>query len=112
MKTSAKISAFVFALLLVQVLVVSPAFSDTKAWVMTGKITAIDHQYHTVVVNVPQGKGQIFTVAGPLAPKAKVEKAGKMAALNNFNIGEKVTVKFHNLKDGQGPVITELLAAK
>ena len=112
MKKSTKFIAFILTLFLVQLFAVAPAFSSVKTWVMTGKVSAIDHHYNTVVVEVPLAKGQIFTVGGPLAPNAVVKKAGKTASLNNFKIGEKVTVKFYNSKTGQGPEISRLMAEK
>lgn len=112
MKKSTKFVAFILTLFLVQLFIVVPAFSSTNTWVMTGKVSAIDHHYNTVVVNVLLAKGKIFTVAGPLAPNAVVKKADKIVSLNNIKIGDKVIVKFHNAKTAQGPEITLLVAEK
>lgn len=65
-----------------------------RLYKMTGKITAIDHQYQTVVVNVPLANGQTFVVGGPLASNAILKKAAKSVKLADFHVGEKVVVEW------------------
>ncbi|MEJ2167616.1 MAG: hypothetical protein P8185_07025 [Deltaproteobacteria bacterium] len=82
-------------------------FGKTQnSYKMTGKITAINHQYQTIVIEVPLGS-QMFTVAGPLAPDAKLTKAGQPAKLSDFAVNETVTVIFHSTN--QGHVIDRLI---
>ncbi|MGE5257614.1 MAG: hypothetical protein ACM3KE_13130 [Hyphomicrobiales bacterium] len=73
---------------------------------LSGKITAIDIAANTVVVDVPMGK-QMFTVAGPLAPMAKLTKAGKSAKLSDFKQGDHVRVSYKST--AKGPVIEKLM---
>ena len=73
---------------------------------MTGKITAIDLNYQTIVVEVPL-ENQRFTVGGPLAPDAKLMKNDQSAKLSDFSVNEKVTVIFHSTD--QGHVIDQLM---
>jgi len=65
-----------------------------RVYRMQGKITAIDLKHDTVVVEVPVQGGKLLTVGGPVAPDAVVEKAGKSARLKDFNLGDRVTVKW------------------
>jgi hypothetical protein len=68
---------------------------------MSGKITTVDLKDNTAVIDCPEGKGkEIFTVAGPIAPEAKLEKGGKAAQLKDFKEGESVTVKWKAVQDG------------
>jgi hypothetical protein len=78
-----------------------------KSGELSGKITAIDMTASAVVVEVPMGK-QMFTVGGPLAPKAKLTKHGKPAKLGEFKQGDQVSVGFKST--AQGPVIQSLSA--
>jgi hypothetical protein len=74
---------------------------------MTGKITAIDSGANTVVVDVPV-HGKMLTVGGPLSQKAVLKKGGKSVGLNDFSVGDKVTVKW--MTTGNGPMIEGLHA--
>ncbi len=79
-----------------------PAVAATpRVYVMKGKITAVDVPDHTVVINVPLGKKEVFTVAGPLAPDATLKKgAEKDVTLKDFHKGEWVTVKWRHTDSG------------
>jgi hypothetical protein len=82
-----------------------PKASATKAvksgevYVMSGKVKAVDLQYDTAVIDCHEGK-KIFTVAGPLAPKAELRKGGKPAHLKDFEEGESVSVKWKAVPEG------------
>jgi hypothetical protein len=65
-----------------------------------GKISGIDLTYDTVVVEVPIIDDQLMTVGGPLADGAQLKKENHSAALEDFEIGEKVTVKWRSTDDG------------
>ena len=67
---------------------------------MTGKITAIDRPYNTVVVDVPLANGQIFVVGGPFAKNAALKNQGKSVTLADFNVGERVIVKWSPTNQG------------
>ena len=88
--------------------------ADTKAektgevFIMSGKVKAAEPQYNTAVVECPVG-GQLFTVAGSLAPKAVLKKAGKSAELKDFKEGEHVQVKWQATENGH---LILMLAAK
>ena len=86
---------------------VSPVMGAGKTYVMTGKLTAIDTAYNTVVIDVPLGK-KIFTVAGPLSPKAVLRKGEKPAHLTDFMVGGSVKVKWQATDEGH--LITALEA--
>ncbi len=76
-------------------LLVGFLFSNVYAggpYSMTGKISAINEQHNTVVVQVPLKDNQMMTVGGPVVPNAKLRKDGKKADLNDFNVGDKVVV--------------------
>jgi hypothetical protein len=76
---------------------------------MTGKISAIDLVYDTVVIEVPMEKSKMFTVGGPLASDARVIKDGQTAGLDDFKVGERVTVKWHSTPQGH---VIDRLASK
>ncbi len=73
---------------------------------MKGKIIAIDSQARTVVVNVPMTRSEIFTATGPLAKDARLLQEQKKVALNDFKVGEWVTVEW--APTPQGHLIKEL----
>ena len=77
------------------------------AYLMTGKISAIDLAYDTVVIEVPMAS-KTFTVGGPLASDARMIKDDQTAGLDDFKVGEGVTVKWHSTP--QGHVIDRLVA--
>ena len=98
----------VVAAVVLMLLITAPTIVFAKTYNMTGKISAIDMAYKTVVIEVPMA-GKIFTVAGPLAPDAKLTKNMKPAGLNDFMVGERVTVKWHSTPQGH---VIDRLAAK
>jgi hypothetical protein len=79
-----------------------------EVFVMSGKVKAAEPQYHTAVVECPVG-GQMFTVAGPLAPQAMLKKGGKSVQLKAFKEGEHVQVKWQATENGH---LILMLAAK
>jgi hypothetical protein len=70
-----------------------------QSYKMTGEISTINLNEQIIVVEVPLGS-QMFTVAGPLAPDAKLTRDNQPAELKDFNVGEKVTVIFHSSDKG------------
>jgi hypothetical protein len=88
-------------------LATAPTIVFAKTYNMTGKISAIDLAYNTVLIQVPMAS-KIFTVGGPLAANAKLSKGNKMVTLNDFKVGERVTVKWHSTP--QGHAIDRLIA--
>jgi hypothetical protein len=79
-----------------------------KVFMMSGRITAVDLQYHTVVIACPED-GRIFTVGGPLSKTAELKAGGKTARLSNFKKDEAVIVKWR--ATGKGHLIL-MLATK
>jgi hypothetical protein len=79
-----------------------------KVFMMSGRITAVDLQYNTVVIACPED-GQVFTVGGPLSKTAELKAGGMTARLGNFKKGDAVTVKWK--ATGKGHVIL-MLATK
>ena len=73
----------------------------------SGKVTAVDSNANTIVVDVGQGK-KMSTVAGPLAPKATLTRGGKAAKLSDFRNGDNVSVSYSSGADG--PVINKVSA--
>ena len=97
----------VIAAIIVFTLVLAfPHIILSQSYKMTGKITGIDLNYQTIVIEVPLGS-QMFTVGGPLASDANLTKGNQPAMLQDFNVGEKVTVIFHSTD--QGHVIDRLM---
>jgi hypothetical protein len=89
------------------VLTAAPTVVFADTYLMTGKISAIDLAYDTVVIEVPM-VSKTFTVGGPLALDARVIKDDQTAGLDDFKVGEQVTVKWHSTP--QGHVIDRLVA--
>ena len=98
----------VVAVFVLTFLATVPTIVFAKTYNMTGKISAIDLSYHTVVIKCPLASQQIFTVGGPLAANAKLSKNNQMASLNDFKVGERVAVRWHGTPQGQ--VIDRLVA--
>jgi hypothetical protein len=80
-------------------------FSSVQSWAgkriyqMSGDITAIDLDYHTVVVEVPLG-GKTFTVGGPLSSEAVSKRGSQSVSLEDFRVGDQVTVKWEATEQG------------
>jgi len=74
---------------------------------MTGKISAIDLSYQTVVIKCPLASKQIFTVGGPLAENARLIIKNKKSSLDDFKVGDRVAVRWHATP--QGHVIDRLV---
>jgi hypothetical protein len=83
-------------------LITLPALAAApKIYKMEGKISAIDLQDNTVVIQVPITEKNIFTVAGPLAKNATLKiRDKKEVTLKDFKVGEKVVVEWEPLPDG------------
>jgi hypothetical protein len=83
----------------------SPQLSAGKEIIrMVGEIAAIDSMARTVVVEVPVGKTvnkeRLFTVGGPLAPGAELIKDSRSAKLEEFKVGDRVTVTWKPIDTG------------
>jgi hypothetical protein len=79
-----------------------------ETFTMSGTVKAVDSKDNTAVIECPV-KGQMFTVAGPIAPKANLEKGGKAAQLSDFKEGQHVNVKWQATEQGHRIL---MLAAK
>ncbi len=99
--------AFLTAVLCMGIL--APLLSASNNYTMVGKISAIDSEYNTVVIDVPLSNGQVFTIGGPLAQNAVLKKGDKPASLKDFNVGEKVWVKWRSYENGH---IIEVIKAE
>ncbi len=66
---------------------------------MVGLITDINSKYDTVVVEVPMGH-EMFTVAGPIHEKAVLKRNGRSVNLDQFQKGDRVTVRWHTTDSG------------
>ncbi|MBW1691373.1 MAG: hypothetical protein JRI71_11520 [Deltaproteobacteria bacterium] len=80
------------------------SWADKGVVKMVGEITAIDLTHRTVVVEVPVGKAvfgeQLFTVGGPLSHDAELKRGGRSAKLEDFHIGDRVTVLWKTIETG------------
>jgi hypothetical protein len=98
-----KRSAYLMTLVLALMFFLS--FSSTQSWAgkriyqMSGDITAIDLDYHTVVVEVPLA-GKSLTVGGPLSSEAVLKRGSKSVGLEDFRVGDRVTVKWEIAEQG------------
>ena len=80
-----------------------PALGETRIYSlykMTGKISAMDLAYHTVVIDVPLANGQTFVVGGPLASNAVLKDTGMPPKLSDFHAGQRVVVKWSPTHQG------------
>lgn len=89
----------VLAMLLVLYLGGTAALAAEKSYTMVGKITAIELASNTVVVDVPLAH-RIFTVAGPLSAHPVLRIGHKRAKLDDFKVGNRVTVHWKATVDG------------
>ena len=80
------------------------SWADKGVVKMVGKITAIDLAHKTVVVEVPVGNPkvgeQLFTVGGPLSHDAELKRGGRSAKLEDFHVGDRVTVLWKAIETG------------
>jgi len=71
---------------------------------MVGEIAAVDLMHKTVVIEVPVGKAafgeQLFTVGGPLSHDAEMKRGGRSATLEDFKVGDQVTVVWAPIETG------------
>jgi len=105
MNSNQNYSKWILAGVVFMLLVALPLVVFAQSYKMTGKITGIDLNHQTIVIEVPLGS-QMFTVGGPLASDARLTRNNQEAKLKDFNVGEKVTVIFHS--NDQGHVIDRL----
>jgi hypothetical protein len=97
-----KSNLLLFALFAISVLICGSTLVSTgEEWSygMSGKITALEPDNNTVVVEVIQGDDQ-FTVAGPLSSDAILLKGDESANLGEFNEGDSVMVHFYSTDEG------------
>ena len=83
------------------------AEATQNAYQRSGVIAAIESATNTVVVRVRMG-GRMVTVVGPLSDKAVLKKGGRSVELQDFNVGDRVMVKWTNTE--KGPLIEGLEA--
>jgi len=79
-----------------------------KVYIMKGILSAVDQGCNTAVVKVPLASGKVFVVAGTLAPDVMLKRGGTVATLGDFQVGEKVTVKWRST--ARGHLILALIA--
>jgi len=77
----------------------SPAMAG-NVYVMKGILSAVDQSCNTAVVKVTISPGKVFVVAGTLAPDVILKRYGNVATLGDFQVGEKVTVKWRSTPRG------------
>jgi hypothetical protein len=75
------------------------SWAAERLYKMTGYITAVDRAYSTVVIEVPM-VGKTFTVGGPLASNAKLERGGHSVHLADYMIGDLVVVIWKHTEEG------------
>jgi hypothetical protein len=107
MKRSAYLMTLVLAVMFFLSFSGSQSWAGERIYQMSGDITAIDLDYHTVVVEVPLGE-KTFTVGGPLSLKAVLKRDSKSVSLEDFRVGDRVTVKWE--ANEQGHIILSLNA--
>lgn len=103
MKTTNLVKGVALGVTIIFILAVSAAdafAAKPKLYKMEGKISAIDLNHNTVVVNVHLTKKNIFTVGGPLAKDAVLKKGNKKAFLKDFSLGESVIVEWEPTTQG------------
>ena len=99
MKKSGFFITLVLALIFSLSFSVAQSLAEERIYKMVGDITAIDLTYNTVVVEVPL-VGKTFTVGGPLSSEAVVQKGGQSVDLADFQVGDRVTVKWKLTEKG------------
>lgn len=92
MKPIAKLFMAFLTPLLVVGWVLSAQAAESNIYTMNGRISAINLNAGTVVVQVPVKNNQLLTVAGPVVQNASLKKDGKKADLNAFKVGDQVQV--------------------
>ena len=95
---------FIFAVFSTSLLGSSPALANN--YKMAGILTAVNLSARIVVIEVNRNRDR-FTIAGPLAPNAKLFKFSRFARLEDFKIGKPVDVEWHRTVNGH--VIDRLL---
>ncbi|MFW6115292.1 MAG: hypothetical protein ACOC6E_03240 [Thermodesulfobacteriota bacterium] len=104
MRKSILFIALVVGLLCFLTLFAAQSSADKGIVKMVGKIAAIDFMHRTVVVEVPVGKAafeeQLFTVGGPLSHDAELKRGGSSAKLEDFSVGDQVTVLWKTIDTG------------
>ena len=99
MKRSTYLTTLAVAVIFSLGLLCSQAWAKDRVYEMSGKISAIDLKYNTVVVEVPE-KGKTLTVGGDLIPETVLRRAAKAANLADFKVGDQVLVKWKVTETG------------
>lgn len=66
--------------------------ASNNTYTMSGRISAINTDAGTVVVQVPVKNNQMMTVAGPVVKKATLKKKGRKIDLGGFQVGDHVQI--------------------
>jgi maltoporin len=100
MKRSTYLMTLVLAVMFFVFFPGAQSWAGKKIHQMTGDISAIDLAYNTVVVEVPLAGEKTFTVGGPLSSVAVLKKGNKSVSLEDFRVGDRVTVKWESTEQG------------
>ena len=95
-RSTPAMAAVFFGLFFMTVLSVDAA---SGVYTNRGEISGISLTHDTVVVEVPV-KGQLMTVGGALVDDAELKMGNRTAALEDFVVGETVTVKWQYTEQG------------
>jgi hypothetical protein len=95
-KTKSAVFLGTFVLVL---LIASLIWAGERVYSRSGKISAINLIDNVVVVEIPVPNDSM-TVGGALAPNAKVTKGNRAATLDDFTVGEPVTVRWRVTETG------------
>jgi hypothetical protein len=99
MRKKAYLSIIVLSMVLALLGSAVTSWAAERLYKMTGHITAIDQAHKTAVIEVPM-VGKSFTVGGPLAPNAKLERGGQSVHLAEYRIGDLVVVIWKHTAEG------------
>ncbi|RJQ77556.1 MAG: hypothetical protein C4519_13230 [Desulfobacteraceae bacterium] len=86
--------------------IMSAAAAEPNLNTSSGRISAINLNADTVVVEVPIAEDKNYTVGGPVVGDATLKKNGQTADLSDFEVGEWVQVTWE--KTAQTHLIKEL----
>ncbi len=87
-------------------LIYAPLVASAANYKMAGILSAVNLSDRVVVIEVKRKKGW-FSVAGPVAPNARLSISSRLALLDEFKVGKQIDVEWHSTTVGH--VIDRLL---
>ena len=77
-----------------------PMASSNTVYISSGQILRIGNATKRIDVELSMGKRFIITIKGELSPDVRFGSTGRQSSIDDFKVGDSVTVHWRNTKKG------------